>query len=74
MEICDTVVGVGTEDISVADWVAELSQKPKPTTASPAAITPITARILKLSSTVLGKELLNLWVAKKVVLLTLRNF
>jgi hypothetical protein len=39
MEICDTVVGVGTEDISVADWVAELSQKPKPIAASPAATT-----------------------------------
>jgi hypothetical protein len=65
MEICDTVVGVGTEDISVADWVAELSQKPKPTAASPAAAaTPISARIFE-TPLYWGNEILNLWVVKK---------
>jgi hypothetical protein len=48
MEIRDPVAGVGTEDISVADWVAELSQKPNPIAASPAATTtPISVRIFE---------------------------
>jgi hypothetical protein len=75
MEIGDTVVGVGTEDISVADWLAELSQKPKPIAASPAATTtPISVRILRLSSTVLGMNCSTFALKKKVTLLTLRNF
>jgi hypothetical protein len=47
METCDIIVGAAMEDISVAEWVAEPSQKPKPTATSPAAAIPISARILK---------------------------
>src|SRR5262249_30437379 len=65
MEICDTAVGFGTEDISVADWVAELSQKPKPIAASPAATTtPTSVRILKASSTVLEMDYSTLALKK----------
>jgi len=43
------VVGAGTEDISVADWLADFSQTPKLTAASPAAANPISVRILEVS-------------------------
>src|SRR5262249_878495 len=66
MEIGDTVVGVGTEDISVADWLAELSQKPKPIAASPAATTtPISVRIFETLLHRAGNELPNFCVEKK---------
>src|SRR5262249_903578 len=66
MEIGDTVVGVGTEDISVADWLAELSQKPKPTAASPAATTtPISVRIFETLLHRAGNELLTFCVEEK---------
>jgi hypothetical protein len=66
MEIGDTVVGVGTEDISVADWLAELSQKPKPIAASPAATTtPISVRIFETLLHRAGNELLNFCVEKR---------
>jgi hypothetical protein len=48
-QIETVAVGAETEDISVADWVAEFSQTPKPTAASPAAATAISARILEVS-------------------------
>src|SRR5262245_45383696 len=66
MEIGDTVAGVGTEDISVADWLAELSQKPKPIAATPAATTtPISVRIFETLLHRAQNELLNFCVEKK---------
>jgi hypothetical protein len=68
-------VGFGTADVSVADWLAELNQKPKPIAASPApTTTPISVRIFEILLYRVGNKLLNFCVVKKVALLTLCNF